>query len=120
MFSLGKVGTIVSIFVGITVLAGAAWKVDSRYYQGDIVVAMQKDLYQSQLQSDYNWKTYERREVRNQIWDIEDRYGTDIDDMPEGIKDKYRDLKARLNELNVEIHDLKKARDDLIKEKRIE
>lgn len=81
----------------IGALYGGGTFVDNRYaHQGDVQLISMR-LEQKVL-------TDRASQIQQRIWKIEDRYGSDLKEAPETVKEEYRQLKMELNDLDHELN----------------
>jgi hypothetical protein len=81
--------TIVGGIVAFITIVGGVWAAND-------YVAKQKDLDYLSMRLEQKIQADEVRQLQQEMWRIEDRYGTDVRKMPESIRCRYRDIKARL------------------------
>lgn len=93
-----KIRNVLAILVALVVLAGAMWKLDGRYAKADDVQAAQEQIV-DQI-NDLHVETIEDRisRIRNQLWQIEDKYGADPNGMPELSRDRHRRLTCEIKD----------------------
>lgn len=80
----------------IATLYGGATFVDHRYAHHESVVQIEFRLEQKIL-------TDRSSRLQQRIWQIEDRYGPDLQDAPDTVREEYRRIQAELADLEQEI-----------------
>lgn len=92
-----KLGTWISILVGVTILVGIVFQLDHRWYQAeaveDLVVAaskISKRLDQKILGDQASY-------LQKRMWKLEDRYRGDMGKLNENSRDReqYREMKTQ-------------------------
>jgi len=83
-----RIATIISIFIGISVLTGVGFSIDKHY-------AKAKQVEQLAIRLDVKILKDRANAIQERMWKLEDRYGS-IEKMPTSVKEEYRTLKAEL------------------------
>jgi len=96
--TLKKFAAIVSIITGLVAIIAIGTRVDSRWAKADDVEIVMMQQQQLSMRLDRKILEDSAQGIQNRIWKLEDRYGT-IDKMPAVVREEYRQLKVRLDQI---------------------
>jgi len=90
--NLKKISVILGLIISLTVIVGAAAKLDGRWAKTDQLVMVAQRLDQKIIQDRIN-------AIQERLWRLEDKYGNIIADMASAIRDQYRRLLKEMKDL---------------------
>ena len=96
---MNRFSTWVALLIGMTTLVGAMFALDSRYAKTEEISTI-KD-YVQQIDKRLELKILKDRAnaLQERMWKIEDRYGMEVAEMSEEVRDQYRELKKEYDEI---------------------
>lgn len=90
--NLKKISVVLGLIISLTVIVGAAAKLDGRWAKTDRLIMVAQRLDQKIIQDRIN-------AIQERLWRLEDKYGSIIANMPEIIRDQYRRLLKEIENL---------------------
>lgn len=89
--NLKKISVILGLIISLTVIVGAAAKLDGRWAKTERLVMVEQRLDQKIIQDRIN-------AIQERLWRLQDKYGDMVANMPEAIRDQYRRLLKEIKE----------------------
>jgi len=94
--SLKKISIILGLVISLTVIVGAAAKLDGRWAKTEQLVMVAQRLDQKIIQDRIN-------AIQERLWRLEDKYGNIIANMISTIRDQYRRLLKEMEDLEKQL-----------------
>jgi chromosome segregation ATPase len=105
-----KTGAIIAVITGLCTLLGTAFTVDARYAKIEDIQEILVHVDQVDNRLEIKIKKDRCNSLQERMWKLEDRYGSEVDKMPQAIREQYRELKKEYDELQMEIKELLKPK----------
>ena len=96
---MNKFSTWVALLIGMTTLVGAMFALDSRYAKTEEISTIKDYVQQIDKRLDIKILKDRANALQERMWKIEDRYGMEVAEMSEEIRDQYRELKKEYDEI---------------------
>lgn len=89
---LKKIGVVLGLIISLTVIVGAGAKLDRRWAKADRLAMVEQRLDHKIIQDRI-------KAIQERLWQLQNKYGDIILNMPELIRDHYRRLMKEMKEL---------------------
>jgi len=96
---MNKISTWVALLIGMTTLVGAMFALDSRYAKTEEISTIKDYVQQIDKRLDIKILKDRANALQERMWKIEDRYGMEVAEMSEEVRDQYRELKKEYDEI---------------------
>lgn len=104
-----KIISIVSILVGLSTLIGAGFALDSRWQQEEDVILLAQNVSDTNNRLSAHIIYDQADEIQKRMWLLKDRYGEDPSKFPDTVKEEYRSLEAKYNQIQKNIDKIIKS-----------
>ena len=94
--NLKKISIILGLVISLTVIVGAAAKLDGRWAKTEQLVMVAQRLDQKIIQDRIN-------AIQERLWRLEDKYGNIIANMISTVRDQYRRLLKEMKDLEKQL-----------------
>jgi esterase/lipase len=96
---MNRFSTWVALLIGMTTLVGAMFALDSRYAKTEEISTIKDYVQQIDKRLDIKILKDRANALQERMWKIEDRYGMEVAEMSEEVRDQYRELKKEYDEI---------------------
>ena len=102
-----KLKASIASLAALLTIAGGIWSLDARWSQASEVESLKQIV--SNLNNRLEGKIISDQitAIQNRQWRLKDRYGENVSEFPQSIKEEYRNLEKQKNELIQELKILK-------------
>lgn len=105
-----KLATILGLIITLSTIITLLFKLDNRFAKANEVKELEQNVQQSvqKIEQRLDLKILEDRlnSLRERRWSLEDRYGLNIEEMPQEIRDEYRRLSEEMDKIKKAIEKL--------------